>query len=169
MLTLSPAKILVVLVIGLIVLGPDKLPGLARQMGAAWGDLRRFRARLESEVRDVFPDLPPAHEVAQAVRSPLAFLDRLADEHERTQEDGPVTVVEPVEVASADSAAPPPGSGRSTAHSSTAQSNGSHAMEAPSNGAESNGAGAHVPPAEAVGRRAAPDPPPAPLDDPSMN
>lgn len=29
----------------------------------------------------MFPDLPPTHEVAQAVRSPLAFLDRLADEH----------------------------------------------------------------------------------------
>ena len=85
MLTLSPAKILVVLVIALIVLGPEKLPGMARQIGGAWGDLRRFRARLETEVRDVFPDLPPAHHVAQAVRSPLAFLDRLADEHERAQ------------------------------------------------------------------------------------
>ena len=84
MLSLSPAKILVVLVIALIVLGPEKLPGMARQLGAAWGDLRRLRARLESEVRGVFPDLPPSHEVAQAVRSPLSFLDRLADEHERS-------------------------------------------------------------------------------------
>ena len=90
MLSLSPAKILVVLVIALIVLGPDKLPGLARQVGALWGDLRRWRARLETEVRDVFPDLPPAHEISQAVRSPLSFLNRLADDHERTQgSDGP--------------------------------------------------------------------------------
>ncbi|MHB8329773.1 MAG: twin-arginine translocase TatA/TatE family subunit, partial [Acidimicrobiales bacterium] len=88
MLSLSPAKLLVVLVIALIVLGPEKLPGMARQVGAAWGDLRRFRSRLESEVRGVFPDLPPAHEVAQAVRSPLAFLNRLADEHDRGQVDG---------------------------------------------------------------------------------
>jgi sec-independent protein translocase protein TatB len=85
MLSLSPAKLLVVLVVALIVLGPEKLPQLARQLGAAWGDLRRFRQRLESDVRGAFPDLPPAHEVAQAVRSPLAFLDRLADEHERTK------------------------------------------------------------------------------------
>ena len=83
MLSLSPAKLLVLLVLALIVLGPDKLPQVARQLGAAWGDLRRFRARLESDVRGAFPDLPPTHEVAQAVRSPLAFLDRLADEHER--------------------------------------------------------------------------------------
>ncbi|HXQ43377.1 MAG TPA: twin-arginine translocase TatA/TatE family subunit [Acidimicrobiales bacterium] len=85
MLSLSPAKLLVLLVIALIVLGPDKLPHVARQLGAAWGDLRRFRARLESDVRGAFPDLPPTHEVAQAVRSPLAFLDRLADEHERSR------------------------------------------------------------------------------------
>jgi TatA/E family protein of Tat protein translocase len=85
MLSLSPAKLLVVLVIALIVLGPEKLPQVARQLGAAWGDLRRFRSRLETDVRGAFPDLPPSHEVAQAVRSPLAFLDRLADEHERSQ------------------------------------------------------------------------------------
>ena len=85
MLSLSPAKLLVLLVVALIVLGPDKLPSVARHLGAAWGDLRRFRARLESDVRGAFPDLPATHEVAQAVRSPLAFLDRLADEHEKSQ------------------------------------------------------------------------------------
>jgi TatA/E family protein of Tat protein translocase len=79
MLSLSPAKLLVVLVIALLVLGPEKLPGVAHQLGAAWSEFRRWRAKLESEVRGVFPDLPPTHEVAQAV--PLAFLDRLADQH----------------------------------------------------------------------------------------
>ena len=88
MLSLSPAKLLVLLVIALIVLGPEKLPQVARQLGAAWGDLRRFRTRLESDVRGAFPDLPPTHEVAQAVMSPLAFLDRLADEHEKSVANG---------------------------------------------------------------------------------
>jgi sec-independent protein translocase protein TatB len=85
MLSLSPAKLLVLLVIALIVLGPEKLPQVARQLGAAWGDFRRFRSRLETDVRGAFPDLPASHDVAQAVRSPLAFLDRLADEHEKSQ------------------------------------------------------------------------------------
>ena len=80
MLSLSPAKLLVILVIALIVLGPEKLPQMARQIGAAWHDLRGWRSRIESEVRGTFPNLPPTHEVAQAVRSPLAFLDRLADQ-----------------------------------------------------------------------------------------
>jgi sec-independent protein translocase protein TatB len=85
MLSLSPAKLLVILVVALIVLGPEKLPGLARQMGAVWGELRRLRTRLEQEVRQALPDLPPSHELAQAVRSPLSYLDRLADEHEKAQ------------------------------------------------------------------------------------
>ena len=89
MLSLSPAKLLVILVIALIVLGPEKLPQVARQIGAAWHDLRQWRSRIESEVRGTFPNLPPTHEVAQVVRSPLAFLDRLADEHERALKPKP--------------------------------------------------------------------------------
>jgi sec-independent protein translocase protein TatB len=139
MLTLSPAKILVVLVIALVVLGPEKLPGVARQMGAAWGDLRRFRARLESEVRGVFPDLPPAHEVARAVRSPLTFLDRLADEHERGQADG-----------QADGQATLPAPGDPPADGAPA-----------SDAARANGWGAHAPPTGAGAAEV--------RDDPSMN
>lgn len=82
MFALDPAKVLVVLVVALVVLGPDKLPRAARQLGAAWHQLRRWRAQLEEEVRGSFPDLPPAHTISQAVRSPLSFLDRLADAHE---------------------------------------------------------------------------------------
>jgi sec-independent protein translocase protein TatB len=55
---LAPAKLLVVLVVALIVLGPEKLPRLAHQAGKAWADFRRFRAQLESEVRETFGDLP---------------------------------------------------------------------------------------------------------------
>jgi TatA/E family protein of Tat protein translocase len=82
---LDPTKLLVILIVALVVLGPDKLPTVARQMGAAWGELRKLRERLETEVRGTFPDLPSSHEMVQAVRSPLAFLDQLADAHERDQ------------------------------------------------------------------------------------
>ena len=88
MLSLSPAKLLVVLVVALIVLGPEKLPEVARQLGATWRDVRRWRSWLETEVRSSFPDLPPTHEVVQAVRSPLAFLDRLADAQESPDTGG---------------------------------------------------------------------------------
>lgn len=78
---LSPAKILVILVVALIVLGPDKLPKVAKQIGGFWGDFRKFRDRLESDVRGTFPELPSTDTIAQAVRSPLSFLDQLADSH----------------------------------------------------------------------------------------
>ncbi len=70
MILLSPPKLLMILVIALIVLGPDKLPSAARRVGAMWSDFTRWRAQLESEVRATFPDLPSTTEIARAVRSP---------------------------------------------------------------------------------------------------
>lgn len=56
--TLDPAKILVVLVVALVVLGPERLPQVARQIGKAWGDFRRFRQHLEEEVKGALGDGP---------------------------------------------------------------------------------------------------------------
>ncbi len=89
MVLLSPPKLLMVLVIALIVLGPDKLPSMARRVGAAWSEFTRWRAHLEGEVRATFPDLPSTTEITRAVRSPLSLLDRLAEEHDATARDGP--------------------------------------------------------------------------------
>lgn len=54
---LDPAKIIVILIIALIVLGPDKLPRAARQLGAAWHELTKIRDKFEEEVRAAVPDL----------------------------------------------------------------------------------------------------------------
>ncbi len=54
---LDPAKILIVLLLAVIVLGPERLPKLARQMGSAWRELTKLRDRLENEVRSAMPDL----------------------------------------------------------------------------------------------------------------
>lgn len=55
---ISPVKILFVVVIALVVLGPEKLPELTRKAGKAWGDFRRFRASVENQVRDVIGEVP---------------------------------------------------------------------------------------------------------------
>jgi hypothetical protein len=68
---LSPAKLLVILVVAVIVLGPDKLPKVAHQVGGLWRDLRRLREKLESEVRGNFPGLPSTEIITRAVGSPL--------------------------------------------------------------------------------------------------
>ncbi|MDA8292561.1 MAG: twin-arginine translocase TatA/TatE family subunit [Actinomycetota bacterium] len=54
---LDPAKILVVLVLALIVLGPDRLPRAARQLGAAWREFTRMRDQVTDEIRSAIPDL----------------------------------------------------------------------------------------------------------------
>ena len=54
---LDPAKILVILIIALIVLGPERLPGAARQLGGAWRELNKLREKFEEEVRSAVPDL----------------------------------------------------------------------------------------------------------------
>jgi TatA/E family protein of Tat protein translocase len=110
---LSPAKLLVILVVALLVLGPDKLPKVARQIGGLWGDFQKFRARLESEVRGTFPDLPSTESITQAVRSPLSFLDTLADTHsaENGSTSGAGTGSEPPDVQG-DSVQPSAGANR---------------------------------------------------------
>ena len=47
---LDPTKIAIVLIVALLVLGPDKLPGFVKQAGAWWGEFQRIKARLQAEV-----------------------------------------------------------------------------------------------------------------------
>ncbi|MGH9291220.1 MAG: Sec-independent protein translocase subunit TatA/TatB [Acidimicrobiales bacterium] len=54
---LDPAKIIMILLVAVLVLGPERLPRAARQMGAMWRELGRIRERVENEVRDALPDL----------------------------------------------------------------------------------------------------------------
>ena len=86
---LSPAKVLVIAVVALAVLGPDTLPKVAKQIGVLSRLLRSVRQGLESEVRGTFPDLPPTETITRAVRSPLGFLDQLAEAPD--EESGPLS------------------------------------------------------------------------------
>lgn len=79
MLNLDPAKLLVIAVVAVILLGPDRLPQVARQIGGAWRTLNEFRHRMESEVRSSIPDLPSSGEIARLARSPSALLNHLSN------------------------------------------------------------------------------------------
>ena len=50
--TLGPAEILVILVVALIVLGPDRLPEAARKAGQFIAEVRRIGNGFQAEVRD---------------------------------------------------------------------------------------------------------------------
>ena len=52
MFNLDPGKLLVIAVVAIILLGPDRLPQVARQVGGAWRSFNEFRHRMESEVRN---------------------------------------------------------------------------------------------------------------------
>jgi len=78
-LSLSPVKLLIVAVVAIILVGPDKLPRVAQQLGAGWRGFRQFHQRVEQEVRESLPDLPSTTEIARLARSPVAFLNQLAD------------------------------------------------------------------------------------------
>ena len=66
--SLGPAEILVVLVIALLVFGPNKMPDIARQVGKGFREFKRVQQHLSSELRDVVsefdsPSSTPAAEV----------------------------------------------------------------------------------------------------------
>lgn len=52
MLDITPFKLLIVLAVALIVLGPDRLPRLAHHAARAWRDIQRFRSHIASEVNE---------------------------------------------------------------------------------------------------------------------
>ena len=58
--SIGPVEVLVVLVVALLVLGPQKLPDAARSVGRAIGEIRRYTAGFQKEMRDAFADPPPS-------------------------------------------------------------------------------------------------------------
>ena len=72
--TVGPAEILVILVIALIVLGPNRLPEAARQVGRFVAEVRRIGAGFQAELRDAInvPVIDPSATVRSAPPAPGA-------------------------------------------------------------------------------------------------
>src|ERR1700720_4310981 len=116
MFNLDPGKLLVIAVVAIILLGPDGLPQVARQLGGAWRSFNDFRHRMESEVRSTMPDLPATSEIARLARSPSALLNHLSTMSSDEEPDGAfqapavddAAVAGPATPAAPDVAAPAP-------------------------------------------------------------
>jgi Tat protein translocase TatB subunit len=60
-------ELIVIFLVALIVLGPEKLPNAARQAGKFMGDLRRMMAGFEAEVKSAMADDPIHNALQEAV------------------------------------------------------------------------------------------------------
>jgi sec-independent protein translocase protein TatB len=67
-LNLSFTHLMVVLIVALVVLGPDKLPEAARTMAKGIREFRRMTGELKTEVRESFPEITePLSDLRNAV------------------------------------------------------------------------------------------------------
>jgi sec-independent protein translocase protein TatA len=57
--SLGPAEILVILVVALIVFGPNKMPEIGRQVARGVREFRRVQQHLNRELQDVVSELDP--------------------------------------------------------------------------------------------------------------
>lgn len=69
--SLGPEKIILILVVALIVFGPQRLPEIARQVGAAVRELRRMQDTVRGELDQVLhPDfIPPSAGATEGLAS----------------------------------------------------------------------------------------------------
>ena len=68
--TLGPAEILVILLVALIVLGPERLPEAARKVGQFVGEVRRIGSGFQNELRDAMNVQSPSPTATAATPAP---------------------------------------------------------------------------------------------------
>ena len=74
MFNLTGSEIVIILLLALIVLGPDKLPEAMRKAGRTWAEIKKISSGFQDEVRKGFEE--PAAEVkktASAVKQAASF------------------------------------------------------------------------------------------------
>ena len=101
---LTPIKLFIIIAVALVVLGPDRLPQAARQLGSAWRSLKSLQEKIETEVREAIPDLPSTGDIVRIARNPVNLLNSLADR----VDDNPTGTPTEVAAESADTGTPEP-------------------------------------------------------------
>src|SRR5437868_908409 len=91
--SLGPAEILVVLVIALLVFGPNKMPDIAKQVGKGFREFRRVQQHLKSELRDVVSEFDSPSSTPAVEQQPVPTLPPKDDAPE--QSAGPAAPATP--------------------------------------------------------------------------
>src|SRR6516162_2116249 len=104
--TLTFPETITIVVIALVVLGPEKLPGMARTIGQWMTKAKRMAANLQAEMRDVVDDpaMKPLRDLGEFAAQPRRKLAEfaLAAEAEMSQEQAEAIMAQADEVAEAE-------------------------------------------------------------------
>lgn len=74
---LSGSEIVFLLLAGLVVLGPERLPGVIRSVTRLYAEVRKMASGLEKEIRDTIGD--PVGDIRSTISNPLHDLRHTAD------------------------------------------------------------------------------------------
>lgn len=95
MFNFSGSEVIFLLILGLVILGPEKLPGVLRKAGRLYGEFKRVTGDAQSELRQALDQ--PIREIQSTAKSYQGFFVDAAKEV--TKDPGVVPSVEPNFVA----------------------------------------------------------------------
>lgn len=76
MFNLTGSEIIFLLLAGLVVLGPERLPGVIRTVGRVYGEVRKMAQGIENEIKDTFADpVSDLKKTAQDIRAGFGEVD----------------------------------------------------------------------------------------------
>lgn len=78
MFNLSGSEIVIILLLALVVLGPEKLPDAIRRFGKVYGELRKMSRGFQSEFKQAFDE--PVREIRETARLTKEAVTGLVDE-----------------------------------------------------------------------------------------
>ena len=90
MFNVTGGELLIILVIALVVLGPEKLPEMIRKVGRVYGELRRMSSGFQDELRGVLEE--PLREVRETMDMARGGFSTAADDADASTA---TTTVEP--------------------------------------------------------------------------
>ncbi len=91
MFNFSGSEIVFLLLAGLVVLGPERLPGVIRQVGKLYGDIRRTTQDLEKELRGTFDEpLKDLRSTADSIRAGFGEVDPEPSPPMREEQSAPL-------------------------------------------------------------------------------
>jgi len=90
---IGTTELLVIMAIALIILGPKKLPELARSLGRTLGELRKttddLKASIDEEIEPIKRELPDRRHLEEAIKDHLLHEENPEDQHPEKLETEP--------------------------------------------------------------------------------